>query len=215
MSCSSCGAATAEDQRYCLNCGQRQGEPRVDFRSHLDAGAPRAQEAGPTETRVASAPVAAPPSERPTRDYAPLAAVGGIAVLGVMLLIGVLIGRGTGEGSVSAAPQVITVGTAGPSGADAAEKPSAAGAGRGAAEAGKGTAAKKGAKEQNTAAGGSVGTGDAPVASQGQLEALQEKTGEDYAEESAKLPDEIATPGTAPPTDEKAPGGGSGGVTIE
>ena len=31
----------------------------------------------------------------------------------------------------------------------------------------------------------------------------------------AKLPDEIATPGEPPPTDNVAPGGGSGGTTIE
>ena len=37
MTCPSCGAALADDQRYCLNCGQRQGEPRLDFRRHLEA----------------------------------------------------------------------------------------------------------------------------------------------------------------------------------
>jgi hypothetical protein len=213
MTCPSCGAALAEDQRYCLNCGQRQGEPRVDFRRHLDSKQAAGEDPSPATGMAApAAPPDGPPPEKPQRDYAPLAAAGGIAVLGVMLLIGVLIGRGTGDGSETAAtPQVITVGAAESAGSDAggdAGQSNAAGSG------GKGKDGK-GGKKQNAVAGGSADTGNAPVASDDQLEALQQKTGQEYAEESAKLPDEIATPGEAPPTDSKAPGGGSGGVTLE
>ena len=47
---------------------------------------------------AAAAARAAPTSaERPERDYTPLAAVGGIAVLGLMLLVGVLIGKDDGS----------------------------------------------------------------------------------------------------------------------
>ena len=35
--CRACGAPLAADQRYCLNCGQRRGEPRVEYREHLPA----------------------------------------------------------------------------------------------------------------------------------------------------------------------------------
>jgi hypothetical protein len=212
MTCSSCGAALADDQRYCLNCGQRQGEPRVDFRQHLEAKEAPAKPTAPPG--VAAAPGGAAPEtppQKPQRDYAPLAAAGGIAVLGIMLLIGVLIGRGTGDSNdSSAAPQVVTVGAA-PAASGAKEAERSAGAKQNEQKGSGGKAAKK----KNAAASSSTDTGNAPVASEQQLEALQGKTGQEYAEESAKLPDEIATPGKAPPTDNKAPGGGSGGVTLE
>ncbi len=213
MTCPSCGAALADDQRYCLNCGQRQGEPRVDFRGHLEAKDALAKPSSPAPAVDASLEGAAPepPTQKPQRDYAPLAAAGGIAVLGIMLLIGVLIGRGSGDSNdASAAPQVVTVGAAP---AASASKDAAGSSGGGQSEK-KGSGAKS--KKKNAAAGGKTDTGNAPVASEQQLEALQGKTGQEYAEESAKLPDEIATPGQAPPTDDKAPGGGSGGgVTLE
>ena len=43
----------------------------------------------------------------------------------------------------------------------------------------------------------------------------QGQSGQDYSEAAAKLPNEIATPGAAPPKDNKAPGGGSEGTAIE
>ncbi|HEX5983608.1 MAG TPA: zinc ribbon domain-containing protein [Solirubrobacterales bacterium] len=218
MTCSSCGAALAEDQRYCLNCGQRRGKPRVDFRQHLDPKATATKEpeapANGAGAPSAVAPVGPPPPEKPQRDYAPLAAAGGIAVLGIMLLIGVLIGRGTGSGEeASGTPQVITVGAAESSVGSGGEEAQTGGDGDGKADE-KNSRGKAG-KQKGVVAGGGADTGSAPVASESQLEALQEKTGEEYAEESAKLPDEIATPGEPPPTDNKAPGGGSGGVTLE
>jgi hypothetical protein len=133
-----------------------------------------------------------------------------------MLLIGVLIGRGTGSGEESsAAPQVITVGAAESSGTSSSGEGEKAGGNSGGGKAGAKDSKGKAGKQKNVVAGGSADTGNAPVASDQQLEALQGKTGKEYAEESAKLPDEIATPGEPPPTDSKAPGGGSGGVTIE
>ena len=213
MTCPGCGAALAADQRYCLNCGQRQGEPRVDFRRHLEAkdSAPQASPPGPGTAATPSGAATEPP-QKPQRDYAPLAAAGGIAVLGIMLLIGVLIGRGSGDSNDSpAAPQVVTVGAA-PAASGAKEGgESSGGAGQGDKKGSGGKAAR-----QKNAASEKTDTGNAPVASDDQLEALQGKTGQEYAEESAKLPDEIATPGAAPPTDDKAPGGGTGGgVTLE
>jgi hypothetical protein len=220
MNCSSCGAALAEDQRYCLNCGQRRGEARVDFRRHLDTAAVSTKEptkpANGTGSPAVIGPVAEkPPPDKPQRDYAPLAAAGGIAVLGIMLLIGVLIGRGSGGEEQAATPQVVTVPAAeSPAGGAAAGAPETGGD-NGNGKAGGNPSGGKSAKKDDVVAGGSADTGNAPVASDETLEALQGKTGKDYAKESAKLPDEIATPGAPPAEDGKAPGGGSGGVTLE
>ena len=85
--CPNCRAPMSADQRYCLNCGARRGAPRV---------AP----AAPGEiVEVAPAPV------RPA-DVSPLAAVIGIALLGGMLLIGVLIGRSGSDDNRAPAPIV-------------------------------------------------------------------------------------------------------------
>ena len=88
----------AADQRYCLNCGVRRGDSRVDFDELVggSAGGVAPPPAGP-----AAAP---PPAERPN-DFSPLGAVLGVAVLGAMLLIGVLIGRGDSD-DVQQAPVV-------------------------------------------------------------------------------------------------------------
>jgi hypothetical protein len=210
--CRACGAAMADDQRYCLNCGERRGAPRVDSRSHLDAAGPGGG-ATPEATPKPPAGPPAPQPERRQRDYAPLAAAGGIAVLGIMLLIGVLIGRGTGATSgENPAPQVVRVESGGSeSGGAAPEEESAGGAGQATA----GGSGKRSGKSGKAARDAAAGTGDAPVASDRQLQELQEQSPEEYSESSAKLPDEIATPGEAPATDNKAPGGGGGGTTIE
>ncbi len=82
--CSQCGAALATGQRYCLNCGTRHGPPRTA--PELPAAAPAA---GTERVEVRSEPRQS--------DFSPLAAVLGIALLGGMLLIGVLIGRGESD----------------------------------------------------------------------------------------------------------------------
>jgi hypothetical protein len=89
--CPSCGAAMAPDQRYCLSCGVRRGAPRVAA-TPAD-GTP----AAPVPTTVAQ--------QRPG-DVSPLAAVIGIALLGGMLLIGVLIGRSGSDDTPAPAPIV-------------------------------------------------------------------------------------------------------------
>lgn len=102
--CPSCGMAVAADQRYCLHCGQRCGEPRLPFMNattFMDSmRAPSEALAGPT------------PQPQPRRRLSPSAAL--IAGVGTLLLamgVGVLIGH-SGNQSVAttaAAPQVITV----------------------------------------------------------------------------------------------------------
>jgi hypothetical protein len=89
----------AADQRYCLNCGTRRGPARLPFDQWMDGAARGAGSAPP------GGPAA--PANR-ANDFSPLGAVLGVAVLGAMLLIGVLIGRGDGDESqapvVAAAP---------------------------------------------------------------------------------------------------------------
>jgi hypothetical protein len=99
--CRRCGALLADDQRYCLECG----EPRAPARSALLAGGP------------ASAPAATPPSspgspapQGPGRNNA-VVVLAGVGVLLVAMGVGVLIGRAAAPSSSSGAAQVITVGS--------------------------------------------------------------------------------------------------------
>jgi hypothetical protein len=210
--CHECGAPLAADQRYCLNCGKRRGEPRIDFQQHLPpAGAVSANgsSAAPGQPVVEGVQPESPQEKGSQRDYTPLAAVGGIAVLGVMLLIGVLIGKGEGGGTVTAPAPVVVQGGEADAGKTAAEEK----AGEATAEAKQAKA--KGGSKGGAVKGGSASTGDAPVASDEALQKLQEQSPQEYSENSAKLPDEIATGGAPPPEDSKAPGGGSKGTAIE
>jgi hypothetical protein len=199
-SCRSCRAPLAEDQRYCLNCGERQGEPRIDFRQY--------EAPGPQQPHESAPPLSS--EEKPSRDYTPLAAVGGIAVLGVMLLIGVLIGKGDSGAQAPAPAPVVVQGGEVDTGKTASGE-----AGPGAVEGGAKPANSKAGGKGGAVKGGSTNTGNAPVASDEQLQQLQEQSPQEYSENSAKLPDEIATGGAPPPEDKKAPGGGSKGTAIE
>jgi len=214
--CAGCGSPLAADQRYCLECGCRRGGPRVDYRQRMAATAAAGSE--PPTTEPTQAPQAqAPGPEEPAkaeRDFAPLAAVGGIAILGLMLLVGVLIGRGDGDSAPAPAPVVLPAG----SGAATAE-PEGGGGASGGDEVGLGGDSKGGAKKKNAKSGGgeSAAEAGAVTASKDQLEELQGETGEDAAKKALDLPDKIATEGKPPPIDKsKPPGGGEGGaVTIK
>ena len=209
--CRECSAPLAVDQRYCLNCGRRRGGPRVDFREHLPAeSAANGNGAAPVSQATTPAPPATA-EQKPGRDYAPLAAVGGIAILGLMLLVGVLIGKGDGGSATAPPPQVVRLGDEG-SGTTASDEGS--GGEAGAAKKAKAKGSGKGAKNAGNLTGAKGG--GAPVeASDEALQELQEQSPEEYQESSAKLPDEIATGGAPPPEDSKAPGGGSKGTAIE
>jgi hypothetical protein len=209
--CRECGAPLAADQRYCLNCGKRRGEPRIDFQDRVPvAGPTSANGSAPAQSQPSADGSQPPPGEKgPQRDYTPLAAVGGIAVLGIMLLIGVLIGKGDSGGTATTPAQVIVPGGAADTGKTASEDEA------GEAKPERKQAKSKGGKEGGVVKGGSTDTGNAPVASDEALEQLQEGTPEEKAERSANLPDEVATGGPPPPEDDKAPGGGSKGTAIE
>lgn len=203
--CEQCGAPLASDQRYCLECGQRRGGPRVDYR-HYMGGSTQSAEPAAGEP---SSPATAEEPAKPQRDYAPLAAVGGIAVLGLMLLVGVLIGKGN-DSPTTSAPSVIRV--------PATEGSSAVAEGSGSSKntgSGLGLGSGNSKKAKHNGNGGGTNTGNAVKASESDLEALDNESGESYAKKSEELPNEIATPGTPPPIDKsKPPGGGEGGGEV-
>jgi hypothetical protein len=102
--CTRCGAPLAEDQRYCLECGER----RTPMSSVL-AGGPPSATAAHAQPAVVPPPGAATPS---TTDAGRGNAVTVIAGVGVLLLamgVGVLIGRAGSSKPGVAPPQVISV----------------------------------------------------------------------------------------------------------
>lgn len=165
--CPSCGNAIAADQRYCLHCGQRCGEPRLPFMN--------ATTFMDTMNRPAQAQ-ASSPSPKQRRRLSPNAAL--IAGVGTLLLamgVGVLIGHsGNQSGATSAAaPQVITVHSGGPE----TEAPEAAGKGSASGKDGKAS------KKASSSAKKKAETG------QGAEEVLKPKNG-------VKLPPATAQPGS-------------------
>lgn len=192
--CPSCGAAMAHDQRYCLACGARRAEARLDYLEILRGGPAPAVAAGP-------ASVAADPRQR--------ANVTVIASIGCLLLalgIGVLIGT-SGNGDTAAVPaaqpaQVIKV-----------EGGGAAPAGATTAGAARKTAAARKASSKTSAAKSDVPTAKTAADSKATnpaLKALDSTSGADYSKQSQKLPSKLATGGKAPPIDRTKPAAGGG-----
>jgi hypothetical protein len=93
--CASCRALLATDQRYCLECGQRRGDPRLPFMDAvvlMDA-VQRPPQAPP------------PPPKRKRTGISPNAAlIAGVGTLLLALGIGVLIGRSGHQEVASTAP---------------------------------------------------------------------------------------------------------------
>ncbi len=124
--CAACGAPLADDQRYCLHCGERTAAlgsvlPGAAPASALASGAGSpANGPGSTPPAALGPPGAAPPSppgvpgggEAAGRGNA-VTVIAGVGVLLLAMGIGVLIGRsGASKPSAAAAPQVITVSSA-------------------------------------------------------------------------------------------------------
>lgn len=143
--CASCGALLAADQRYCLECGQRHGDPRLPFMDAvvlMDA-----------VKRQAQAPP--PPPKKKRSSISPNAAlIAGVGTLLLALGIGVLIGRsGSHEvAQTAAAPQIIKVGGAGGEEGAAASKERTTGGGAANAKTKKQKAAAEKAAEAHPAA---------------------------------------------------------------
>lgn len=109
--CPNCGSSLLADQRYCLQCGQRRGDPRLPFMDavvFMDA----ARRPRPAEAVAAAAPNPQP-DRRPLMS-ANASLVAGVATLVLAIGVGVLIGRSGDSGSTTAAaPQIIRVGGGG------------------------------------------------------------------------------------------------------
>jgi hypothetical protein len=106
-SCPSCGAMVNSDQRYCLSCGHRRGDPRLPFMDavvFMDA------------MKTPKGAQAAPPAKKERKISPNAALIAGVGTLLLALGIGVLIGRSGGENSAAtqpAAPIVIKGGSSG------------------------------------------------------------------------------------------------------
>jgi hypothetical protein len=134
-SCPNCGVSLAPDQRYCLACGHRRGDPRLPF---MDAVV--FMESAKRPVAADSAVAAAPAPDRRPFISANASLVAGVATLILAIGVGVLIGRSGDSGSSNAAapaPQVITVGGGGGEVASTSKAKEAKGAGSSGASAGK------------------------------------------------------------------------------
>jgi hypothetical protein len=111
-SCPNCNARMAADQRYCLNCGHRRGDPRLPF---MDAV---------TFMESMSAPPGGgtPPPPAPSsgggnsRMNANAALIAGVATLVLAVGLGFLLGHNSNNNNApaaAAAPQIIKVGGGG------------------------------------------------------------------------------------------------------
>ncbi|MGH2880551.1 MAG: zinc-ribbon domain-containing protein [Solirubrobacteraceae bacterium] len=118
QSCAQCGAPLADDQRYCLHCG----EPRPDVKGPLSGG-PLADTRPHTPATPPGVPSSPPGTAPPSATGVPgggsmsrnnsVALIAGVGVLLLAMGIGVLIGRAGSGSAKAAAPQVITVGGGG------------------------------------------------------------------------------------------------------
>jgi hypothetical protein len=168
VQCPSCGSTVAADQRYCLHCGQRCGEPRLPFMNAVTF-----MDAMRTPSEALAAPTAPQPRRRRLSPNAAL--IAGVGTLLLAMGVGVLIGH-SGNQTVAtnaAAPaQVITV-----HGGGEAE---ASSAGKQASTSGK---SSEGGKKANASAKKKAETG------QGAEEVLKPSAG-------VKLPPATAQPGS-------------------
>jgi hypothetical protein len=102
--CAVCGAPLADDQRYCLECGER----RAPVSSSVLGATP------PAGLQAAGSGGGAPPesaaggAQGPGRNNT-LTVIAGVGVLLLAMGVGVLIGRSAGSKQSAAPPQVISV----------------------------------------------------------------------------------------------------------
>ena len=190
--CAQCGAALAADQRYCLNCGWRRGEPRVDYATQVTPQAAPVTEGGP-----APAPAAG-------FQQSPLFAVGTIALLGIMLLLGVLIGKDDDGGAqtVAAAPAQTTT----PATTTTTPTESAA-----AAPTPKAKKAEAAPGQGNVVQGGTGSTEGVQAVDTAALEDAAQ--GGQGAQAGKNLPDQVATGGEQEKLDPGGQAGGGSGAT--
>jgi hypothetical protein len=121
-SCPNCGARMAADQRYCLNCGQRRGEPRLPF---MDAVVFMESMSAPPGGGAPPPPPVSSAGGSSSRMNANAALIAGVATLVLAIGVGFLIGRSghdSGSNAAAEAPiKVIEVGGGGGGGGNEAE----------------------------------------------------------------------------------------------
>ena len=186
--CPECGSALASDQRYCLNCGWRRGEARVDYQTQIL----RTQSAAPNGVVQIA---------QPRQQISPIVAIGSIALLGIFLLLGVLIGKKDDSGTqqvVAAAPATTTTAAAptDTTASAAAATPKASKASKGG---GGGTAPGSG----NVVQGGSGSTAGIEAAN----------TNASTQENAKNGPDVVATQGKPAALDPNGQAGGGSSAT--
>jgi hypothetical protein len=190
--CERCGSALATDQRYCLNCGWRRGEARVDYERRL-AGAAQPVANG-----------AAPAGGAPNQQWSPIVAIGAIALLGVFLLLGVLIGKKDNNTTQTVAAQ------AAPTTTSAAAAPTATTA----TTASKQPKAAKGGGGGGAAAATAPGSGNVVQGGSGNTSGIQAANTNASPQENAKNgPDVVATGGAPEKLDPNGQAGGGSGAT--
>jgi hypothetical protein len=174
--CAKCSAPLADDQRYCLQCG----EPRPHVR-RPQSDAPAAQ------TPPAPPVVPAIPSVPPSGRNNTLALLAGVGVLLLAMGVGVLIGR-AGAGSAKVPPaQVISVGGAATDASTTATTPTAT------TEA-PASSTKKAAKSKAKASSSGSGSSSAKPAPASVLKSVQtHQSGSSYEQKSKNLPDVVET----------------------
>ena len=144
--CPNCDAPMSGDQRYCTECGERRGKPRLPF---MD---------GRTRPAAAAAVAATPARSSRLRASSSTALIAGIATLLLAMGVGVLIGNSGNEQASTSAPPVQVVSVPGVAAAPAAVDPAAttaAPAASGSASAGAGTT--KAGSDASTSASKSSG----------------------------------------------------------
>jgi hypothetical protein len=113
-SCPNCSARMAADQRYCLNCGHRRGDPRLPF---MDAVVFMESMNSPAGGGAATPPPPPAKSGGDNRWNANAALIAGVATLVLAIGVGFLIGRSGHDNNNQAAAQapikVIEVGGGG------------------------------------------------------------------------------------------------------
>lgn len=105
--CPKCSSLMAADQRYCIECGERRGEPRLPFmdgRTVAPAVAPSAQFATPPPGYGGTPPV------QPDRRSAGIALVGTVGLLLLAMGVGVMIGNEDDGSNNALAQQPVVIG---------------------------------------------------------------------------------------------------------
>ena len=186
--CEQCGSVLATDQRYCLNCGWRRGESRVDYEQRLNGGTYAAN----------GATAAAPPAAAATSQWTPGFAILAIALLGVMLLLGVLIGKKGNDNTQTVAAQ------AAPTTTSAAAAPTDTTA----------TTASKTSKSAKGGSGTAPGAGNVVQGGSGSTAGVAAANPNASVTQNAKSgPDVVATQGKPAALDPGGQAGGGSGAT--